>query len=327
MAGKKYVYNESTLSFEEYKTPWRTKALTLFGYLSATVVTALLFFFLHNTYFPSQKELALIREIDQMKYLYSALNEQLDAMAADLQDVHERDAGIHRTMLEMDPMDDAVWTGGIGGSEKYTHITRYPNSSEVLLNTSEKVDRLMLQLKIQKSSLDEVMAEADRKAERLANIPSIKPVDIDLVNRNLNALSGFGIRLHPVHKVKRMHAGIDFTAPKGTPIQATGNGRVIKAEYEPGGYGRHVIIDHGFGYSTLYGHMQSMNVKVGQAITKGQTIGHIGNSGTSTGPHLHYEVRRNGEPVDPITYLMDDLTAEEYAELVARAKLENQSFD
>ena len=140
-------------------------------------------------------------------------------------------------------------------------------------------------------------------------------------------MSGYGIRLHPVHKVDRMHAGIDFTAPKGTPIQATGNGRVIKAENERVGYGNHVIIDHGFGYTTLYGHMTSYNVKVGDVVTKGQTIGYIGNTGTSTGPHLHYEVRVKGNPVDPITYVLDDLNPQEYQLLVERAALENQSFD
>lgn len=327
MAGKKYVYNESTLSFEEYKTPWKERILALFGYLSAAVVTALLFFFLHNTYFPSQKELALKRELEQMKYLYANLNDQLDDMAADLQEIHERDAGIHRTMLEMDPIDDDVWQGGVGGSEKYANITRYPNSADVLVTTHEKVDRLMLQMKVQKNSLDEIYARATRRADYFASVPSIKPVNENLLERNLNAMSGFGIRLHPVHKIKKMHTGIDFTAPRGTPIQATGNGRVVKAEYDRFGYGNHVVIDHGFGYSSLYGHMESFTVRVGETVKKGQTIGKIGNTGTSTAPHLHYEVRRNGDPVDPIVYCMDDLSPMEYQQLVALAKLENQSFD
>ena len=161
----------------------------------------------------------------------------------------------------------------------------------------------------------------------IASIPSIKPVRIDLLNKNLNAMSGFGIRLHPVHKVDRMHTGIDFTAPSGTPIQATGDGVVIKADYGRVGYGNHVIIDHGYGYSTLYGHMMKIKVKEGQEVKKGQTIGLVGNTGTSTAPHLHYEVRQKGNPVDPIIYCMDDLTPDEYQSLVERAKLENQSFD
>ena len=327
MAGKKYVYNESTLSFEEYRTPGKFRLLTLFGYLCATVMTSALFFVLHNTYFPSQNELALMRELDQMKYQYASLNDQLDNLSTDLNSVQERDAGIHRFMLGMEPIDESVWNGGTGGSEKYTSLVKYPNSGEILVETKEKVDKLMLQLKVQKSSLDTILNMAKDRANMIASIPSIKPVRIDLLKKNLNAMSGFGIRLHPVHKVDRMHTGIDFTAPYGTPVQATGNGVVIKADHGRVGYGNHVIIDHGYGYSTLYGHMMTILVKEGDEITKGQTIGKVGNTGTSTAPHLHYEVRQKGNPVDPIIYCMDDLTPEEYQSLVERAKVENQSFD
>ncbi len=327
MAGKKYVYNEASLSFEEYKTPGKFRMLTLFGYLCATVVTAFVFFMLHSTYFPSQQELALKREMEQMKYHYESVTEQLDEMSSELAVVQERDRGIHRFMLGMEPIDEAVWNGGVGGSDKYANFAKFPNTGQMLIATQQKVDKLMLQLKIQKNSLDTILFNANKRADMIASIPSIKPVRIDLLKKNLNAMSGFGIRLHPVHKVDRMHAGIDFTAPIGTPIQATGNGKVIKAEHERVGYGNHVIIDHGFGYVTLYGHMSSFNVKVGDIITKGQTIGLVGDTGTSTGPHLHYEVRYKGNAVDPVTYVLDDLTPQEYQLLVERAALENQSFD
>ena len=268
-----------------------------------------------------------MRELDQMKYQYSSLNDQLDVLSADLHSVQERDAGIHRFMLGMEPIDEAVWEGGTGGSDRYASLVKYTNSGQILVETKERVDKLMVQLKIQKASLDTILMEAKDRAEMIASIPSIKPVRIDLLKKNLNAMSGFGIRLHPVHKVDRMHTGIDFTAPAGTPVQATGNGVVIKADHGRVGYGNHVIIDHGYGYSSLYGHMISLNVKVGEQITKGQTIGRVGNTGTSTAPHLHYEVRLKGNPVDPIIYCMDDLTPDEYQSLVERAKLENQSFD
>src|SRR5688500_11043425 len=327
MAGKKYVYNESTLSFEEYKTHGKFRLFTLFGYLCATVVTSALFFFLHNTYFPSQKELALLRELEQMKYQFDNVNEQIDLMAADLRAVQERDAGIHRFMLGMEPIDESVWEGGTGGSDRYSSFVKFPNSAEILIDTKTKVDKLTVQLKVQKSSLDTILQRAKDRAEMITRIPSIKPVRIDLLKKNLNAMSGFGIRLHPVHKVDRMHTGIDFTAPPGTPIQATGNGRVVKADRGRVGYGNHVIIDHGYGYTTLYGHMSTIKVREGEEIQKGQTIGTVGNTGTSTAPHLHYEVRLKGNPVDPVIYCMDDLSPSEYQSLVERAKLENQSFD
>ncbi len=327
MAGRKYVYNESTLSFEEYRTPGKFRMLNFFGYLCATVVTATLFFFLHNKYFPSQKELALMRELDQMKYQYAAVNDQINQMSDDLNNVHERDGGILRFMLGMNPIDESVWTGGVGGSDKYGKLIQYPNSGQLLVETREKVDKLMLQLKIQKTSLDSILVKANAKEDMIASIPSIKPVRIDLLNKNLSALSGFGTRLHPVYKVARMHTGIDFTAPPGTPIQATGNGRVVTAEYGDVGYGNHVVIDHGYGYSSLYGHMAVLDVKVGDIVHKGQTIGKVGNTGLSTGPHCHYEVRINGHPIDPINFCMDDLTPDEYQDLVKRASIQNQSFD
>jgi len=327
MAGRKYVYNESTLSFEEYRTPGKFRVFSFFGYLCATVVTATLFFFLHNKYFPSNKELGLMRELDQMKYQYATINDQLNLMSEDLNTVHEHDGGVLRIMLGMDPLDESVWSGGVGGSDKYAKLIKYPNSGQLLVETQEKVDKLMLQLKIQKLSLDSILTKANAKEEMLASIPSIKPVRIDLLRKSLSALSGFGIRLHPVHKVERMHTGVDFTAPPGTPIQATGNGKVITAEYGRVGYGNHIVIDHGFGYTSLYGHMAKLLVKEGEIVKKGQTIGTVGNTGQSTGPHCHYEVRMKDNPVDPIIYCMDDLTPEEYQTLVQKAGIQNQSFD
>jgi len=327
MAGKKYVYNEATLSFEEYKMPGKFRILRLFGILSSAAVTSLILFFLYHSYLPSPTEQSLKRELEQMKYHYATITEQLDNMASELAVVQERDAGIHRFMLGMEPIDKSVWEGGVGGHDKYASLVRYPNTGTILVDAQQKLDKLMVQLKIQKNSLDTIFAKANSRADMIASIPSIKPVRIDLLSKNLSAMSGFGIRLHPVHKVDRLHAGIDFTAPTGTSIQATGNGKVIKAELGRVGYGNHVVIDHGYGYTTLYGHMATIAVREGDIVKKGEKIGTVGNTGTSTAPHLHYEVRVKGNPVDPVIYCMDDLTPQEYQVLVERASLENQSFD
>ena len=160
----------------------------------------------------------------------------------------------------------------------------------------------------------------------LASIPSIKPVRSDKLARSVKLLSGFGYRIHPIFKVRKMHAGIDFTAPRGTPIQATGNGKIIKAG-RGSGYGNRVIIDHGYGYQTLYAHMDRIDVKVGQTVTRGEKIGLVGNTGASTAPHCHYEVIYKGQKVNPIQFVLDGLSPEEYQELVNVASLENQSMD
>ena len=139
--------------------------------------------------------------------------------------------------------------------------------------------------------------------------------------------SGFGYRIDPIYKTPKMHTGLDFAAPIGTPIYATGNGVVVEADYEAGGYGNHVIIDHGYGYETLYGHMVKIKARMGQKVTRGEVIGWVGSTGKSTGPHCHYEVIKNGEKIDPIHFFFNDLTAAEYDRMVRMAASGNQSFD
>ena len=215
----------------------------------------------------------------------------------------------------------------LGGHDQYENLTNYKNSGELILSTQKKADKLELQLVLQSKSLDTIVNMAKNREKMFASIPSIKPVRSDKLPRHLQLLSGFGMRPHPIHKVMKMHAGMDFTAPKGTPIQATGDGEVVRVKRDKVGYGKSVIIDHGYGYTTLYAHMQDIQVRVGEKVKKGQQIGTVGNSGTSTAPHCHYEVRKNGNAVDPINFCMDGLSPEEYQELVEMAATGNQSFD
>ena len=270
---------------------------------------------------------ALLREISQLETQYHKLSDELLGMDKVLENIQERDASVHRMMFGMDPIDRDVWNGGVGGSKKYSEITRYPNSSDWLLSTMEKVDRLKRQMKIQSESLDTVISLAQDREKMLASIPSIKPVRSDKLSRNIKLLSGFGYRIHPIYKVRKLHTGIDFTAPAGTPIQATGDGKVVEVDHKRTGYGNHVIIDHGYGYKTLYGHMHRIDVKPGQTVKKGQQIGLVGNTGASTAPHCHYEIIYKGNKINPIHYCMDGLSPEEYQDLVELSAVANQSFD
>ncbi|MGA0232451.1 MAG: M23 family metallopeptidase, partial [Saprospiraceae bacterium] len=201
------------------------------------------------------------------------------------------------------------------------------NSEDFASSTRKRLEKLQYKVELQKNSLDTLMALAKQREKKLLSIPSIKPVREDKLKRNMHSLSGFGYRIHPVHGVKKFHKGIDFTAPRGTAIQATGNGKVIRVQKRRYGYGNNIIIDHGFGYTTLYAHLSEIDIQVGDEVVKGQKIGTIGSTGTSTAPHLHYEVRINDRVVNPIDYCMDGLTLEEYQELVRKASIENQSFD
>ncbi|MEO1410043.1 MAG: M23 family metallopeptidase [Bacteroidota bacterium] len=301
--------------------------LRVLGFVSAVVLAAVIIISIAYTYFPSPKEKALMREINQMEYKYATLNNKMDLMSKVLNNVQERDASVHRMLFGMDPIDGDVWNGGIGGHDRYSNLTDYKSTGELLRATEGKMDKLMRQVSIQSQSLDEIEVLAADKEKMLASIPAIKPVRSDKLKRNIRSLSGFGWRLHPIYKRRKMHTGLDFTSPSGTPIQATGDGIVTAVKKIKNGYGNHVIIDHGYGYKSLYAHMSKIEVQRGQKVQRGQQIGAVGNTGTSTAPHLHYEVIFKGKKVNPIHYCMDGLTPEQYQELVNEAAIPNQSFD
>lgn len=327
MRKETFIYNEHTLRYEKVVVSLKLRILKGLGFISAVSFTAFVFFLIAQRYFPSPKEEALLREIDQMKDHYHTINKHLDEMSKVLANVQERDASVHRLMLGMEPIDNEIWNGGVGGHERYAYLTRYKNSGSLLVTTQEKVDKLARQIVTQSKSLDEILHLAKDKDRMFASIPAIKPIRSDKLKRNIRSLSGFGMRLHPIYKKRKMHTGIDFTTPSGTPIRATGAGRVSRVLHHKRGYGTHIYIDHGYGYKTLYAHLGRVDVEVGQEITRGQQIGLVGSTGTSTAPHLHYEVIFNGEKINPIHFCMDGLSPQEYKELVEKASIVNQSMD
>lgn len=327
MRKERFTYNTQTLRYEKVVEPLKVKLLRILGFMSAVVFASIIIISIAFTYFPSPKEKALMREIEQMEYQYTVLTDQVSLMDKVLENVKERDASVHRMLFGMDPIDNNIWEAGVGGTDRYGMLTNFKNTGELLVDTKEKVDKLGRQLTIQSKSLDTLTNLAKDKELMLASIPAIKPVREDKLKRGINTLSGFGMRFHPIFKRRKMHTGIDFTARQGTAIQATGDGKIKAIKKLKSGYGHHVIIDHGYGYKTLYGHMNTIDVRVGEKVKRGQKIGTVGTTGTSTAPHLHYEVIHKGKKVNPIHYCMDGLTPTEYQELVNMAHTANQSFD
>lgn len=327
MGKEKYFYNKQTLQYEKHKVPLSKRVFQVFGFVSTVLVTAVGLLILLSRFFPSPREQALSRELAQAEYKYNLLSDKVALMDKALTNIHERDASIHRVIFGIEPMDDNVWNGGIGGSDHYMDVLDYNNTGQLIKQSEQKVRKLARQIALESKSLDTIQKLAIEKEDRLASIPSIKPIREDKIKRSIKNLSGFGMRRHPIHKVMRMHTGIDFPARTGTPIQATGDGVVVKVIKKKSGYGKHVVIDHGYGYKTLYGHMSKINVKKGQKVTKGQIIGKVGNTGTSTGEHLHYEVRFKNKPINPIDFILDGLTPIEYQHLVNASTATNQSFD
>ncbi len=326
MRKEKFIYNTQTLRYEKVVEPLSATLTRIFGITCAIIFTGVLFTLVLHKYFPSPKEKALLGEIDVLKSQLEASNKSYDEITLIMKDIKERHDYAHRLIYGMDPIDDGVWEGGVGGHDKYKKLRGFTNSGDLMIEVNTKIDQVKQKLDIYSTSLTDVIELAKEKEEMLASIPSIKPVRSDKLARSVKLLSGFGYRIHPIYKVRKMHAGIDFTAPRGTPIQATGNGKVIKAGRGTG-YGNRVIIDHGYGYQTLYAHMDRIDVKEGQTVTRGEKIGLVGNTGASTAPHCHYEVIFKGQKVNPIQFVLDGLSPEEYQELVNAASLENQSMD
>lgn len=323
---EKFVYNIHTLTYEKVVIPLKTKIWRFFGFFSVVLVTSVLLLSLFYTAFPSPREKELLREIDQMSYKYSQLSGQVDLMSKVLHNIQDRDANVHRAVFGMDPLDADVWEGGIGGHNPHPELASFKYSFASVKDAVEKADLLSRQLALQSKSLDTLQNLANNQQKMLASIPSVKPVREDKLQKSIGTLSGFGYRIHPIYKFRKFHAGLDFPARVGTAIQSTGDGVVVETGWHQG-YGNCVRISHGYGYETLYGHMNKILVHVGEHIKKGHLIGQVGDTGLSTAPHLHYEVHYKGNPINPINFCMDNLTPQEYQKMVNSANMANQSLD
>ncbi|MGE5354860.1 MAG: M23 family metallopeptidase [Deltaproteobacteria bacterium] len=327
MERKKYFYNPKTLSFVEEKVTLKDRVLKLFGFGTAVLFTAVLLLLLSTDYITTPKEKKLQEKFDRVNYDLEAITADVTNLNKQIDKLQERDANVHRIILGMDPMDETQWNTGVGGSKKYKNYMSFNNSSTLIRESLERIDLLKRKVDMQNSSLDTLERLARVRSNKLAAVPSIKPVREDKLRSKMAYLSGYGWRTHPIFKIRKFHKGLDFTAASGTPIQATGNGIVREAGSKRGGYGKHVVIDHGYGYRTMYAHLSKIMVKPGQRIKRGQTIGLIGSTGTSTAPHCHYEVFYKGKNVNPIDYVYDGMTPEEYQHFVEKASVENMALD
>ncbi len=323
MAKVKYTYDSKTLSYKKIDRGWkvRLKEFTLFAFVS--MAFGFVFYMAADLWFESPKERKMKRELDNMVIQYDLMNGKLDQLADVLGDIEKRDDEIYRTIFEAGPIPNEVRTAGFGGANRYKNLEGF-NNSELLIDTRKKLDQIAGRAYVQTKSFDDVVEMARDKEQMLASIPAIQPV----ANKNLKRMaSGYGYRIHPIYKVRKMHWGMDFTAPTGTPIYATGDGKVSKYKKSRSGYGNHIIIDHGYGYQTLYAHMSKVDVLRGQKVKRGDIIGYVGSSGRSTAPHLHYEVIKDGRKINPVNYYFNDLSPEEYEMMLEFSSHSNQSFD
>lgn len=323
MSKVKYRFDKRTLTYEQVELTWKQIALRISGYVAAFAVFAVAIILVYTSFFDSPKEKQLRREIANLELQYKVLNGRMNQASAVLQEMREKDDDIYRVIFEAEPIPSSVRNAGFGGVNRYKNLEGFENS-DLIIENAKKLDKLTKQLVVQSRSFDEVIGLAKSKEKMLASIPAIQPV----ANKKLKRVaSGFNWRIHPIYKIKHFHTGIDFTADRGTEIYATGDGVIASADNKARGYGKHVVIDHGYGYKTLYAHMSRFKVRPGQKVKRGEVIGYVGSTGTSTAPHLHYEVIKNGEKINPVNFFYNDLTPEEYEEVLELSSRSNQSFD
>lgn len=323
MAKTKYFYNSHTLRYEKLELSWFQRLLRIFGFLSAATVFAFIIIVTAYSYLDSPKEKQLKREIRALSLQYDLLRRESDQMNEVLVSLQDRDDNIYRVIFEAEPIPRAVREAGYGGASLYKQFEGYTNAG-LMGETTKKIEEVKRKIYIQSKSFDEIQKMVLNKKEMLAHLPAIQPV----ANKDLKRFaSGFGYRIHPIYKTVKFHEGIDFTAPRGTSIYATGSGTVAEANYGNRGFGNHVVIDHGYGYKTIYAHMSRIKVRQGQKVQRGDVLGQVGSTGLSTHPHLHYEVVKSGRKVNPINFFYNDLTPDEFQKMLDLASRHNQSFD
>ena len=324
MQNKHYKYDPDTLSYKEVRRGISYYAKRALFHLSFGMVVSIGLFFVYMYIFDSPKEKRLKREQHELITQYEQMSRRLSQIEEVLEDIHSRDENIYRVVYEADSIPVSVRKAGFGGINRYKDMANLP-SSDLIIETSKKLDVVTRQLYVQSKSFDEIIGLVNKNNEMLSHLPAIMPIN----NKDLTrTASGWGWRIHPIYKIKKFHEGMDFSAPIGTEVYATGDGTVSTVETSYSGYGKHVKIDHGFGYVTIYAHMSKFNVKVGQKVKRGDIIGFVGTTGISTGPHLHYEVVKKGQKVNPqLYYFQEDLDADDYERMIEISTNSNRTFD
>ncbi|MCX6321432.1 MAG: M23 family metallopeptidase [Bacteroidia bacterium] len=319
----KYKFNPDSLSFDKIRFGVKAFSLRFLAFFIGSVIIALLYWIIFASFFDSPKEKALKREVEQMTIQYDLIHREMANIENVLVGLQKTDDNLYRTIFEAEPVPATLREGGAGGVNRYDALEGYSNSN-LVIETAKRLDIIREKIYVQSKSFDDLIALARGKEDILRCIPAILPVS----NKDLTrAVSGYGLRIHPFYKITKFHYGMDFTAPSGTDVYATGDGVVVAVQLAQRGLGNHIIIDHGFGYTSIYAHLENFNVSLGQKVQRGDVIGYVGSTGMSLAPHLHYEIKINGVNVDPVNYYFNDLTAEEYERIIEIASKTGQSFD
>lgn len=308
----KYYYNTHTLKYEKLVVPLRVKLLRFSLFIVASVITAFAIVYVASRFIPSPRLRMAEAKYAKMRGNYDKLLVETKKLQQRMASLEKRDNEVYRSIFEANPLPDSVRVELIMEQKEAERLAAI-NDEELGKELAKSLNNISARIEYQFVSYNEIENLIKNQEEKLASIPAIQPVS----NKDLNRIaSGFGMRIDPVYGTPKLHKGLDFSAPQGTPIYATANGRVTTAGFDRGGYGNHVIINNGYGYKTLFGHMAKIKVKPGQRVKRGEVIGWVGNTGKSTGPHCHYEVHVNGREVDPVYFFYNDLTPEQFDQIL-----------
>ena len=323
MPPTKYKFDPDSLSFDKIRLGIRILLFRFLAYFVGSVFVALIYWVIFAAFFDSPKEKALKREVQQMTIQYELIHREMANVENVLEDLQKTDDNLYRSIFEAEPIPSTLRDGGMGGVNRYEALEGY-NNSNLVIETANRLDKIRKKVYVQSKSFDDLIKLALNKEEMLKCLPAIIPIS----NKDLTrTASGYGWRIHPIYKISKFHYGMDFTAPLGTDVYASANGTVVGVLSAQRSLGKHIIIDHGFGYSTIYAHLSNFNVRVGQKVQRGDIIGFVGSTGTSVANHLHYEIKLNGVNVDPVNYYFEDLSAADYEKMVEIASKTGQSFD
>lgn len=324
MAKIKYYYDTETCKYERIKVSRGEVLLNSVGFLSIALIMAVGLVFIFNYFFESPKETRLKNEVKELQYYYNTIQKEVSKMSLVLKEMEYRDDNVYRAVLGAEPIEKSIREAGVGGTERYADLKKSAlKESEMILKLSTHIDKLKRKLYIESRSQEDILEMAHSKEKQLAAIPASCPIS----NRNLLSIaSGFGMRTHPILKIRKMHPGMDFAAKTGTPIYSTADGVVDVTNRSFTGYGNMIEVDHGFSYRTRYAHMQGFVVRKGQKVKRGDLLGYVGSTGLSTAPHCHYEVFVNGKQVNPVYYILGNVSVSDYEKIVEMASIENQSL-
>ncbi|MDX9812132.1 MAG: M23 family metallopeptidase [Bacteroidales bacterium] len=309
--GRKYVLDLIDLQYKQVKLAWKERIWKLFLWFLASVIVTLIYGTLIQKLFGSPKEAVLYQELENMKLQYSMLDRQIDESLEVLNNLSYSDDNRYRLILDMDTVPGSIRSSGVGGVNRYEELEGYEYTG-LMVSMRKKVDAIRNRSTVQFESFKAVSERTAEWKREMEYLPMISPVSVSIRR-------GDGVKfreVHPVLGTPQWHHGQDFSAPYGTEVYATGSGKVIEAGWSQSGFGTFVVIDHGYGYQTTYGHLSAVKVSVGMNVKRGDLIALSGNTGTSTGPHLHYQIDLYGQHRNPLYYFNDDLTEDEYFEMI-----------